>query len=180
VAEAYTVTTLSPIRKVIAARMSEATRSIPHFRLVADIDADPLIEFRKQLREGKPGADLSLTVLLTKACASALTEVPELNVQWAGKALHQYRAADTSVVMAIEGGVATPVVRRANTKSVWEIAQELRELASERFAMNSGSTRSWVGSLACRTSVCTGSSNLTLSSTRRNAQSLRWVRRSRP
>ena len=126
--ETYTVMPLSPIRKVIAARMSEAIQSIPHFRLVTDIDIDPLLGFRMQLRDGNRGADLSLTVLLVKACASALMEVPELNVQWVENALHQYRAADISVVMALEGGLATPIVRRANSKSVWEIARELRGL----------------------------------------------------
>src|SRR6266403_2270077 len=123
--DAYTVTALSPIRKVIAARMTEAKREIPHFRLAADIELDVLIELRKELRKRHPELSLSLNDLLIKACATALMDMPAVNIQWAETEVHQYRTADISVVTALEGGgLATPIVRRADSKSVWEIARE--------------------------------------------------------
>jgi len=126
--EVYAVKTLSPIRKVIAARMAEATRTIPHFRLVTDIEVDALVNLRKELQGRGPEAHLSLNDLVIKACATALMDVPAINIQWAENEIHQYRTADISVVTAVEGGLVTPIVRRADSKSIWEIACEVKEL----------------------------------------------------
>jgi pyruvate dehydrogenase E2 component (dihydrolipoamide acetyltransferase) len=128
--EDYLVRPLSPMRKVIAARMSDAKRTIPHFRLMADIEVDALLIRRAQLRQVRPGVVLSLNDLLIKATAQALMDVPEVNVQWADKELHQFVSADISIVTAVEGGLATPIVRQAEAKSVWEISAEARELAA--------------------------------------------------
>ena len=128
--EEYRVRPLSPMRKVIAARMSEAKRTIPHFRLTAEIEVDALLARRTKLREARPGVSLSLNDLLIKACAEALMDVPEVNVQWAENELHQFASADISVVTAVEGGLATPIVRKADAKSVWEISAEVKELAA--------------------------------------------------
>jgi pyruvate dehydrogenase E2 component (dihydrolipoamide acetyltransferase) len=128
--EAYKVTALSPLRKIIAARMTEAKHTIPHFRLSADIELDALMELRKELRGRHPDISLSLNDLLIKACASALMDTPGVNVQWAEKAIHEYRDADVSIVTSVEGGLSTPIIRRANSKSVWEISREVKELAA--------------------------------------------------
>jgi pyruvate dehydrogenase E2 component (dihydrolipoamide acetyltransferase) len=133
--EGFAVVPLTPIRKMIAARMTEATQTIPHFRLSADIEVDALFELRQQLRERTAEVNLSLNDLLIKACATALMDTPDVNVQWAGKEIHRYYAADISIVTAIEGGLSTPIVRSANTKSVWEISREVRDLTS-RAAIN--------------------------------------------
>jgi pyruvate dehydrogenase E2 component (dihydrolipoamide acetyltransferase) len=101
--EDYLVRPLSPMRKVIAARMSEAKRTIPHFRLMADIEVDALVARRTELRQARPGMALSLNDLLIKACAQALMDVPEVNVQWADNELHQFASADISIVTAVEG-----------------------------------------------------------------------------
>ncbi|MBV8144107.1 MAG: 2-oxo acid dehydrogenase subunit E2, partial [Gammaproteobacteria bacterium] len=98
--ENYLVRALSPMRKVIAARMSEAKRTIPHFRLKADIEVDALLARRAALRQMRPDLPLSLNDLLIKACAQALMDVPEVNVQWAETELHQFGSADISVVTA--------------------------------------------------------------------------------
>src|SRR5689334_22410139 len=122
--EDYLVRPLSPMRRAIAARMSEAKRNIPHFRLTAEIEADALMARRRELRESRLGSALSLNDLLIKACAHALMDVPEVNVQWADNELHQYASADISIVTAVEGGLATPIVRKAEVKSVWQISSE--------------------------------------------------------
>jgi pyruvate dehydrogenase E2 component (dihydrolipoamide acetyltransferase) len=128
--EEYLVRPLSPMRKVIAARMSEAKRTIPHFRLRAEIEVDALLARRIELRQARPENTLSLNDLLIKACAQALMDVPEVNVQWAEKELHQFSSADISIVTAVEGGLATPIVRKAEAKSVWQISSEVKELAN--------------------------------------------------
>jgi pyruvate dehydrogenase E2 component (dihydrolipoamide acetyltransferase) len=128
--EAYTVKALSPVRKIIAARMLEAKRSIPHFRLGMSIDVDALLALRRELQVSHPCDKLSLNDFLIKACAAALMEVPEVNVQWADNAIHEYGTADISVVAAVSGGLSTPVLRGADSKSIWEISREIKELVS--------------------------------------------------
>jgi pyruvate dehydrogenase E2 component (dihydrolipoamide acetyltransferase) len=129
-AERYTVTALSPLRKIIAARMAEALRTIPHFRLTADLEVGALIALRRELCEQSDDGRLSLNDLLIKACAAALLDAPAINVQWAEKEIHQYHAADISVVTAVEGGLTTPIIRNTDTKSVWEISREVKEMTS--------------------------------------------------
>lgn len=128
--EHYIVRPLSPMRRVIAARMTEAKRTIPHFRLGADIEVDALLMRRTELRQARPGSALSLNDLLIKACAQALMDVPDVNVQWADNELHQFANADISIVTAVDGGLVTPIVRSAEAKSIWQISTEVRELAA--------------------------------------------------
>jgi pyruvate dehydrogenase E2 component (dihydrolipoamide acetyltransferase) len=128
--EGYVVKTLSPMRRVIAARMSEAKRTIPHFRLTAEIEIDALLAHRAELHQARPGISLSLNDLLIKACAQALMDAPEVNVQWAEDELHQFKSADISIVIAVEGGLATPIIRGAEAKSVWEISSEMKGLVA--------------------------------------------------
>jgi pyruvate dehydrogenase E2 component (dihydrolipoamide acetyltransferase) len=118
------------MRRAIAARMSGATRTIPHFRLVAEIQIDGLLARRKELLARRPDQPLSLNDLLIKACAQALTDVPDVNVQWAETELHRFHAADIAVVTAVKGGLTTPIVRAADSKSVWQIAAEVKELTA--------------------------------------------------
>ena len=147
-AEPFTITALSPLRKVIAARMSEATRTIPHYRVVADIEVDALLKVRQELRnesrEGGAKANLSLNDLLIKACAAALMDTPAVNVQWVDDEIHRYHTADISVVIAVEGGLSTPIIRCADTKSIWEISSEVKELAA-RAAKNALKVQEIVG-----------------------------------
>jgi pyruvate dehydrogenase E2 component (dihydrolipoamide acetyltransferase) len=118
------------MRRAIAARMSESKRTIPHFRLVSDIQIDELVARRKELLQRRPDRELSLNDLLIKTCAQALTDVPDVNVQWAEKELHRFHTADIAVVTAVKGGLTTPILRGADSKSIWQIAAELRELTS--------------------------------------------------
>lgn len=128
--EAHRVTPLSSLRRIIAARMTEATQTIPHFRLTAEIVLDALLQTRTQLRIQTPDVPLSLNDLLVKACAAALVDAPAVNIHWIDGQLHHFRAADISIVIAIEGGVAMPVLRNADAKSIWQIAREVRELSA--------------------------------------------------
>lgn len=126
----YVVTAPSPLRRAIAARMTEASGTIPHFRLRADIELDALQALREELRSENAGAHLSLNDLLIKVCATSLMQVPAVNIQWLDDQIRQYRDADVSIITSVEGGLSTPIVRGANLKSVWEIAREARDLAA--------------------------------------------------
>lgn len=127
--ETYTVLPLSPVRKVIAARMSEAAR-IPHFRLATDVEMDALLALRPQLQARHPQVRLSLNDLLVKACATALMDAPAVNIQWVEGEIRLYRVADIAVVTAVAGGLSAPIVRSAETKTCWEIARELADLTA--------------------------------------------------
>jgi pyruvate dehydrogenase E2 component (dihydrolipoamide acetyltransferase) len=131
VSEPYTIKPLSPMRQVIATRMTQAVRDIPHFRLTCEINFDPLIALRRELNAERADADVSLNDLLIKACADTLMEQPDVNVQWADNELHQYATADISVITSVEYGLAMPIVRRAETKTVQEISTEVRQLVDQ-------------------------------------------------
>jgi len=118
---------LTSMRKAVAARMTGALRTIPHFRLVAEIEVDALLLLRKQLCE-YPHEGISLNALFVKACATALMDVPGVNLQWSDTEVRQYRDADIAIVTALPGGLATPIVRSANMKSIREIARETKLL----------------------------------------------------
>ena len=127
----YTVVALTPLRKIIAARMAEATRTIPHYRVGVDVEIDALIQLRAELKAQRAATKLSLNDLFIKASATALMDTPAVNVQWVDDAIHRYRSADISIVTAVEGGLSTPVVRHADTKSVWDIATEGTALSAK-------------------------------------------------
>lgn len=120
---------LTPLRNIIAARMTEAKQTIPHYRVAMDIEMDALLALRRQINANALGHKVSVNDLVIKACANALMEHPELNCQFIENAIHQYEHADISVVIAVEGGLSTPVIRCADQKSVQEIAEEVTALA---------------------------------------------------
>ncbi len=123
-------TPFSPMRKVVAYRMTEATQSIPHFRMVKEIVIDDLLALRKEINQGLREGKVSLNDLLVKATAAALMENPKLNIQVIDSEIHQFAHADIVVVIAVENGLMTPVIRRADMKSVVDIAIETRDFAA--------------------------------------------------
>jgi len=127
--DAYTVVRLSPLRKLIAARMVEAKRTIPHFHLIAEIEMDALLKLRTEVNSDYPERRISINDCVIKACASALMMHPAVNIQFQGEEIHQYHQADISVIVAVEGGLSMPIVRAADRKSVHAIAEEVKALS---------------------------------------------------
>jgi len=123
---------LSNMRKTIARRLSESKQQVPHIYLTVDINLDPLLKLRTELNKGleSRGVKLSVNDMLIKAQAAALMEVPVCNVQFAGDHLIQFKRADISVAVSIPGGLITPVVTGADTKSLSAIATEIKDLAA--------------------------------------------------
>lgn len=126
---AFTEIPLSPMRKAIAARMTQAKQTIPHFRLVANLEIDALLHWRAVINEVNPTRKISVNDCLIKAVGVSLVANPALNCQLTETAIHRFHSADISVVIALEGGLATPVIRGAEAKSVMDISAEVKDFA---------------------------------------------------
>ena len=120
------------MRKIIAARLTEAKQTVPHFYLRRDIHLDALMKFRSQLnKQLEPrGIKLSVNDFIIKACALALQQVPEANAVWAGDRTLQFERSDVAVAVAIEGGLFTPVLEDADQKSLSALSAQMKDLAS--------------------------------------------------
>ncbi|MBL4811327.1 MAG: 2-oxo acid dehydrogenase subunit E2, partial [Rhodobacteraceae bacterium] len=127
----FTEVKLDGMRKIIAARLTEAKQTIPHFYLRRDINLDALLAFRSKLNKQleSRGVKLSLNDFIIKACALALQTVPEANSVWAGDRTLQLKPSDVAVAVAIEGGLFTPVLRDAELKSLSALSAEMKDLA---------------------------------------------------
>ncbi len=123
---------LDGMRKTIAARLTEAKQSVPHFYLRRDINLDALLKFRSQLNKQLEARQIKLSVndFIIKACALALQEVPEANAVWAGDRTLNFEKSDVAVAVAIEGGLFTPVLKDADMKSLSTLSAEMKDLAS--------------------------------------------------
>ena len=124
------------MRKVIARRLVEAKSTIPHFYLTLDCELDALLALRGELnksapvKDGKPAFKLSVNDLVIKALALALRAVPDANVSWTEGAMLKHRHADVGVAVSIPGGLITPVIRRADEKTLSTISNEMKDLAA--------------------------------------------------
>ncbi|WP_420325561.1 pyruvate dehydrogenase complex dihydrolipoamide acetyltransferase [Mameliella sp.] len=123
---------LDGMRRTIAARLTEAKQTIPHFYLRRDIRLDALMAFRKQLNDQLAGRGIKLSVndFIIKACANALQQVPAANAVWAGDRILQLAPSDVAVAVAIEGGLFTPVLRDAHQKNLSTLSAEMKDLAA--------------------------------------------------
>ncbi|MEO0744541.1 MAG: 2-oxo acid dehydrogenase subunit E2, partial [Pseudomonadota bacterium] len=123
---------LDGMRKTIAARLTEAKQSVPHFYLRKDIQLDALLAFRGQLNKTLEARNVKLSVndFIIKACALALQQVPDANAVWAGDKMLSMKASDVAVAVAIEGGLFTPVLKDAEMKSLSALSTEMKDLAA--------------------------------------------------
>ena len=123
---------LDGMRRTIAARLTEAKQTIPHFYLRRDIRLDPLLALRKEINARLAAREIKLSVndFLIKACAVALQQVPDANAVWAGDRILRLKPSDVAVAVAVEGGLFTPVIRDADTKSLTALSAEMKDLAA--------------------------------------------------
>ncbi|CUJ38013.1 pyruvate dehydrogenase complex dihydrolipoamide acetyltransferase [Cognatishimia activa] len=123
---------LDGMRKTIAARLTEAKQTVPHFYLRRDIKLDALLKFRSEINAQleSRGVKLSVNDFIIKAVALALQSVPAANAVWAGDRVLQMKASDVAVAVAIEGGLFTPVLQDADQKSLSALSSEMKDLAT--------------------------------------------------
>jgi len=128
----FTEVALDGMRRTIAARLTEAKQTIPHFYLRRDVRLDALMAFREQLNKGleSRGVKLSVNDFIIKACAIALQAVPDANAVWAGDRILKLKPSDVAVAVAVEGGLFTPVLRDADRKTLSVLSAEMKDLAN--------------------------------------------------
>ena len=129
---AFTEVPLDGMRRTVAARLTEAKQTIPHFYLRREVRLDALMAFREQLNKGLEarGVKLSVNDFIIKASAIALQAVPGANRVWAGDRMLQLTPSDVAVAVAVEGGLFTPVLRDAQTKTLSVLSAEMKDLAA--------------------------------------------------
>ncbi|MCH8474251.1 MAG: pyruvate dehydrogenase complex dihydrolipoamide acetyltransferase [Opitutales bacterium] len=127
---------VSSMRGTIARRLLESKTQIPHFYLEIEVDAAPLLKLRAdlnasltQLPPEKGGAKLSVNDFIMKASAEALRRVPLANCSWGGDHIQQHADAHVSFAVAIDDGLITPVIKKAQNKSLRQISAEVKSLA---------------------------------------------------
>jgi pyruvate dehydrogenase E2 component (dihydrolipoamide acetyltransferase) len=133
----YEVVPHDNMRRIIAQRLVLAKQTIPHFYLTVSCTLDKLLSAREDVNntapkgpDGKPAWKLSVNDFIIKALALALIKVPDANVTWTETGMLKHRHADVGVAVAIPGGLITPVVRKAETKSLGTISAEMKDFAA--------------------------------------------------
>jgi pyruvate dehydrogenase E2 component (dihydrolipoamide acetyltransferase) len=118
---------LSQMRKAIARATTQSKAPVPHFYLTSEIDMEQVEKFRDQFKQNRI-THPSVTDLLIKAAALALTRHPEINVSFTGQAIRRHASIDIGIAVGIEDGLITPVIRNCGTKSLDNISTESRTL----------------------------------------------------
>ncbi|KQT49306.1 branched-chain alpha-keto acid dehydrogenase subunit E2 [Methylobacterium sp. Leaf456] len=134
---AYEEVPLDGMRKTIAKRLTEAMQVAPHFYLTVDCELDALMKLRETLnasagkdKDGKPLFKLSVNDFVIKAMGVALTRVPAANAVWAEDRILRFKHAEVGVAVAIDGGLFTPVIRKADQKTLSAISGEMKDFAA--------------------------------------------------
>lgn len=125
---------LTGMRKTIAERLLASKTQIPHFYLSISVDGGPLMALRKALNaaaEKEGGQKLTVNDFILLAAARAAAEVPKINAAYDGDAIIEYADVNLAVAVAIEDGLITPVIKKANTLSLREISAQMKELATK-------------------------------------------------
>ena len=125
---------LSNIRKIIAKRLTEAKQTVPHFYLTIDCTIDKLLALRSEINASlaaqKIDAKVSVNDFVIKAVAIALRKVPAANASFTETAIREYTDVDISVAVAAPSGLITPIIRKADTKTLVQISTEMKGLAA--------------------------------------------------
>src|SRR5580698_1115531 len=134
--ESYEEVPLDGMRRTIATRLTQAA-TVPHFYLTADVEIDRLIALREEAnaaaakdKDGKPLFKLSVNDFVIRALALALQRVPAANAVWAGDRILRFKHSDIGIAVALDGGLITPLLRSAETKSVSTLSAEMKDLAT--------------------------------------------------
>jgi len=129
-AEDYDLVPLDTMRRTIAERLTFSKTTVPHFYLSASCDMEKLLKLRAEINALPDLSKLSVNDFIVKALALALRQVPEANACWSDEGIRRHRGVDVSVAVAVEGGLLTPVVRAADSKTLGQIAAAVKDLAA--------------------------------------------------
>ena len=129
--DSYELKPLDGMRKTVAKRLTQSFMQVPHFPLNIDITLDNLLESRAAINAAAPkDVKISVNDLLIKAAALALIDEPDCNASYTDKGIAYHKHANISVAVAVEGGLITPVIFKAEGKGLAEISEEMKDLAT--------------------------------------------------
>jgi pyruvate dehydrogenase E2 component (dihydrolipoamide acetyltransferase) len=133
----YDLVPLNGMRTIIAKRLTESFRDIPHFPLTMDLEIDGLLAARGRINAllEKEGVKVSVNDIVIKASAMALKRVPGANASFTPEGIAMHHHADIAMAVAIDGGLITPIIRAAETKGLAQIAKETKDLSGRARAM---------------------------------------------
>ncbi len=133
----YEVVPHDGMRRTIAQRLTASVQTVPHFYLTMDCDIGKLLEAREEInaaapkdKEKKPLYKLSVNDFVIKAMAIALQRIPDCNVSWTEGGMLKHKHSDIGVAVAMPGGLITPIIRKAETKSLSTISGEMKDFAA--------------------------------------------------
>jgi pyruvate dehydrogenase E2 component (dihydrolipoamide acetyltransferase) len=133
----YEVVPHDGMRRTIAQRLTQSTQTVPHFYLTMDCNIGKLLAAREDInsaapkdKDGKPAYKLSVNDFVIKALALALQRIPNANVSWTDSGMLKHKHSDVGVAVAMPGGLITPIIRSAETKSLSTISNEMKDFAA--------------------------------------------------
>lgn len=127
----YDLIPLDGMKKAVARRMVDSVQNVPHFPLFIDCEIDQLMAVRAKVNKmlEPQGIKVSVNDFVIKAAALALKMVPEANASYTPEGIAMHHNADVSMAVAIDGGLITPIIKKAETKGLAQIATESKDLA---------------------------------------------------
>jgi pyruvate dehydrogenase E2 component (dihydrolipoamide acetyltransferase) len=133
----YEIVPHDGMRRTIAQRLTASVQTVPHFYLTIDCDIGKLLTAREEInkqaptdKEKKPLYKLSVNDFVIKAMAIALQRIPNCNVSWTEAGMLKHKHSDIGVAVAMPGGLITPIIRKAETKSLSAISAEMKDFAA--------------------------------------------------
>ena len=133
----YEIVPHDNMRRTIAQRLTASVQNVPHFYLTIDCDIGKLLAAREEInaaapkdKEKKPLYKLSVNDFVIKAMAVALQKIPDCNVSWTEGGMVRHKQSDIGVAVAMPGGLITPIIRKAETKSLSTISGEMKDFAA--------------------------------------------------
>ncbi len=146
----FTEIALDGMRKTIASRLSEAKQTIPHFYLRRSVKMENLLDFRQKINKKLLDKNIKVSIndIIIKACSEALQSNPDANAIWAGNKLIKFDSSDIAVAVSVEGGLFTPVIKGTDQKTISNISEEMKDLASRARAKKLMPTEFQGGSFA--------------------------------
>ena len=133
----YEVIPHDGMRRTIAQRLTASVQTIPHFYLTMECHIDKLLEAREEIngsapkdKDGKPAYKLSVNDFVIKALAVALQRIPNANVSWTEGGMLKHKHSDVGVAVAMPGGLITPIIRKAEEKSLSVISGQMKDFAA--------------------------------------------------
>jgi pyruvate dehydrogenase E2 component (dihydrolipoamide acetyltransferase) len=133
----YEVIPHDGMRRTIAQRLTASIQNVPHFYLTMDCDIGKLLAAREEInatapkdKEKKPAYKLSVNDFVIKAMAIALQRIPDCNVSWTESGMLKHKHSDIGVAVAMPGGLITPIIRKAESKSLSTISSEMKDFAA--------------------------------------------------